>query len=231
MTLNKFFFSVATAVTIFAYMNCSPLRGSLDQSGSLQSSSGFAIGQDGVLFSLSNNDQIAANQPLVFFADPAFFEDSVSQVFWSHGFNGTDMCTQQAGETEWSVIVTCAEAGALDVFLNVEYDNGMQDSFSASLLVLAEPIVPDPPLPDPVVPDPVVPAPTPTPTPQPPALDGAGLYLTYCMGCHGPGSNSNVRGRSAAQIRNAINRNRGGMGSLSNLSDAELNAIATYISQ
>lgn len=224
MTFNKFFFIATTFVTFVAYMNCSPLRGSLDQSGSLQSSSGFAIGQDGVLFSLSNNDQIAANQPLVFFADGSFFDDSVRQVFWSHGFNGTDLCAQQSGETEWSVVVTCAEAGDLDVFMNVEYDNGLQDSFSASLIVLAEPIIPDPPPLDPV-------APTPTPAPQPPALNGSSLYLTHCSGCHRSGPISTKRGRSATQIRNAINNNVGGMGFLSTLSDAEVNAIATYLNQ
>ena len=62
----------------------------------------------------------------------------------------------------------------------------------------------------------------------PPSLDGAALYASNCALCHGqitaitrmPVSNRNV-----TDIRRAIDSNRGGMGFLSSLTDAELQAI------
>jgi outer membrane biosynthesis protein TonB len=75
------------------------------------------------------------------------------------------------------------------------------------------------------------PAPTPDPTPAPapapapaPTYDGAALYNQYCAGCHGQGK----RGDSASKTASAISSNRGGMGFLSTLSQAELQAIASY---
>jgi mono/diheme cytochrome c family protein len=69
-------------------------------------------------------------------------------------------------------------------------------------------------------------------TPPPPAIDGAALYASNCASCHGaitairsmPASN-----RNAADFRRAINANRGGMGFLSTLTDAQLQAIAAAI--
>jgi len=63
---------------------------------------------------------------------------------------------------------------------------------------------------------------TPTSTPTQGAIDGAALYTQYCNGCHGSGK----KGSSATSIQNAINSNRGGMGSLS-LTSAQIQAIAT----
>ncbi|MCM2311077.1 MAG: DUF5666 domain-containing protein, partial [Steroidobacteraceae bacterium] len=74
------------------------------------------------------------------------------------------------------------------------------------------------------------PPPTPPPPPPPPSgLDGAALYASNCSGCHGaitairlmPASNRNV-----ADIQRAIGSNKGGMGFLSNLTAAQLQAIA-----
>jgi cytochrome c553 len=57
-----------------------------------------------------------------------------------------------------------------------------------------------------------------------PAIDGAALYSSRCSGCHG-----NMGNRSAAQITSAINANRGGMGFLSFLTTAEIDAIAAFL--
>jgi hypothetical protein len=53
-------------------------------------------------------------------------------------------------------------------------------------------------------------------------IDGAALYTTYCSGCHG----TSKKGSSAANIQGAIDSNRGGMGSLSFLTAAQVAAIA-----
>jgi mono/diheme cytochrome c family protein len=74
---------------------------------------------------------------------------------------------------------------------------------------------------------PLVPAPTPAPPPT--GTDGATLYASSCQGCHGALATSSKRGRSASATRNAINANTGGMGTLSGLTDAQLNAIATAL--
>ena len=66
-------------------------------------------------------------------------------------------------------------------------------------------------------------APTPAPT------DGAALYTTYCSSCHGALSASSKAGRTAAQIQTAITNNAGGMGSLSNLTTTQVQAIATAL--
>lgn len=60
-----------------------------------------------------------------------------------------------------------------------------------------------------------------------PALDGAALYATNCAGCHNPLASSDVNGRTAALIQAAINGNAGGMGFLSFLTPAQVQAIAT----
>ena len=57
------------------------------------------------------------------------------------------------------------------------------------------------------------------------APNGSVLYSSKCSGCHG----GNMGNRSAAQITSAINANKGGMGFLSSLTPAEINAIATFL--
>ena len=64
----------------------------------------------------------------------------------------------------------------------------------------------------------------------PPSIDGAALYTQKCQVCHGPISPIFSRNaRTASNIQNAINSNRGGMGSLSALTSAEVQAIADAI--
>lgn len=65
----------------------------------------------------------------------------------------------------------------------------------------------------------------PTSTP----LDGASLYSANCAGCHLALVSSTKRGRTAAQIRGAINADSGGMGNLSGLTDAQLQAISAAL--
>jgi mono/diheme cytochrome c family protein len=60
-------------------------------------------------------------------------------------------------------------------------------------------------------------------TPPPPPIDGAALYSQYCSGCHG----NSKKGRPASAIQGAIDSNRGGMGSLSFLTPAQIQAIST----
>lgn len=54
------------------------------------------------------------------------------------------------------------------------------------------------------------------------ALDGNALYTQYCSGCHGDGK----KGSSANSTQRAINNNRGGMGSLKNLTPEQIQAIS-----
>ena len=66
---------------------------------------------------------------------------------------------------------------------------------------------------------------TTTPAPQ----TGTILYNTYCASCHGVGTASSKKGRSATQITNAI----GSVPTMMNLSNAltatQIQAIATYL--
>jgi len=72
-------------------------------------------------------------------------------------------------------------------------------------------------------PDPNV---VPVPSGQP---DGVTLYAANCTRCHGSLATSAKRRNSAATIKAAIASNRGGMGSLGGLSDAQIQAIATAL--
>jgi mono/diheme cytochrome c family protein len=66
--------------------------------------------------------------------------------------------------------------------------------------------------------------------PPPPAIDGAALYSAKCSGCHGAIQPIfKAAAKSAQNIQNAINSNRGGMGFLSTLTAAEVQAIAAAI--
>lgn len=65
------------------------------------------------------------------------------------------------------------------------------------------------------------------------AAAGLATYNTNCLACHGTPPNlrdgaGNGAGNSAV-IRNAISRDKGGMGYLSTLTDTELLNIATYL--
>ncbi len=61
------------------------------------------------------------------------------------------------------------------------------------------------------------------------AANGAALYNTNCSGCHGPLASSAKLGRTATQIQNAINSNKGGMGYLNTLTAADIQAIAAAL--
>jgi mono/diheme cytochrome c family protein len=68
------------------------------------------------------------------------------------------------------------------------------------------------------------------PTTPPSSIDGASLYTAKCQSCHGaiqPIFSRNAR--DAARIQAAIDGNKGGMGSLSALTTAEVQAIAAAI--
>ena len=94
------------------------------------------------------------------------------------------------------------------------------------------PIAPPPVTPPPVTPPPVTPPPVTPPPVTPPALDGAALYSANCSGCHGAITairSMPVSNRNATDFRRAIDANRGGMGFLSGLTDAQLQAIADAI--
>ncbi len=60
-------------------------------------------------------------------------------------------------------------------------------------------------------------------------LDGVSLYAANCAGCHGALATSSKRGRTAAQIQAAIDGNVGGMGFLSTLTPAQVQAIADVL--
>lgn len=74
-----------------------------------------------------------------------------------------------------------------------------------------------------------MPAMTPTPTPTPTPIDGVALYGTYCASCHGSLASSSKKGATSAQIQAGISANMGGMGSLSSLTTAQIDAIAAAI--
>lgn len=98
--------------------------------------------------------------------------------------------------------------------------------------VTPPPASPPPPSPPPPSPPPPSPPPPSPPPPPPSGLDGAALYASNCAGCHGaitsirlmPASNRNVAG-----IQRAISSDKGGMGFLSNLTAAQLQAIVDAI--
>lgn len=71
------------------------------------------------------------------------------------------------------------------------------------------------------------PAPAPAPGTTPP--NGTTLYATDCANCHGPLASSAKLGATTARIQNAISGNSGGMGSLSSLSAADIQAISTAL--
>ncbi len=59
--------------------------------------------------------------------------------------------------------------------------------------------------------------------------NGTTLYANDCAGCHGNLASSSKTGTTAARIQSAINGNSGGMGSLSSLSAADIQAIVTVL--
>lgn len=76
-----------------------------------------------------------------------------------------------------------------------------------------------------------IPAGSGMPTTPPVATTGSALYDSKCAGCHGAGANSNLKNRiTVASTQNAIASNRGGMGMLSGLTAADIQAVYDYLS-
>jgi mono/diheme cytochrome c family protein len=70
----------------------------------------------------------------------------------------------------------------------------------------------------------ISPAPVTATQPAAPAIDGAALYNSLCAGCHANAK----RNRPVVSTQAAISGNVGGMGSLSYLTPAQLQAISAY---
>ncbi len=218
MSFNKLWL-LLPVIIVTSYMNCGKLEGNgvggTANLGSFNSGQN-AIGNDNLIFSSLRADQISIGREIIFSTNESLFAEPVAQVFWDHNLDGTGFCTQTDGDTPWSFKVTCTESGTLNVYLIIEYASGVDVEYVASVNILQE------------AQQPVNPTPTPTP---PPPLNGANLYSISCAGCHGPGATTGKRNRSQAQIQTAINNNVGGMGNLSNLTAAEVAAIAAYLNQ
>lgn len=69
------------------------------------------------------------------------------------------------------------------------------------------------------------------PAPAPSPLDGAALYASKCASCHGQLGSSDVKGTTVSKTQSAIDKNAGGMGTLSNLSAAEIQAITNALAR
>jgi hypothetical protein len=216
MFSNKWLWLASAVLAVVGFMNCSQMESVLNEGNVELSTSGHLVGTSGVMFSAQPLHQITIERPLVFYTQPDLFEQPVRRFFWDHNLNNTAFCNQTDGELPHSVIITCDQSGELGLFLIVEYENGIDETYFASVEVLAEPGEPGPEEPGPVEPIP---------------LDGQQLYTVSCAGCHGAGPTSEKRNRSAGQIQNAINANLGGMGLLSNLSSEEVAAIASYLNE
>ncbi len=73
-----------------------------------------------------------------------------------------------------------------------------------------------------------VPAPTPAPSPAP-ALDGAALYSSLCMGCHGSKAQTSIGNKSFAGIKAAMTSVGAHRNIQASTSDAQLTAISQYL--
>lgn len=61
------------------------------------------------------------------------------------------------------------------------------------------------------------------------STDGPTLYADNCAGCHGVLASTNKKGRTAADVQNAITNNLGNMGYLATLTSAQIQAIANAL--
>lgn len=62
------------------------------------------------------------------------------------------------------------------------------------------------------------------------AIDGAALYATDCLSCHGPLATSDKRNATAAMIRFGITNDLGGMGQFVSLSAEQIQALVSILS-
>ncbi len=88
----------------------------------------------------------------------------------------------------------------------------------------ATPTTPTPTTPTTTTPPTVTP---PTTVPMPP--DGGALYASGCARCHGALASSSKLGATSVRIQNAISAGTGGMGVLSSLTGADIQAIAVAL--
>jgi cytochrome c5 len=222
MSFHKLFiFLSLSLVLMVGFMNCSDMKSA--RNAQLASLGGESLGADGVILSAVASQGLSVDKDLEFYTDDSLFDEPIVDLLWDHDLNGTGSCTQSASSRETGIVLNCAEGGTLNLYLTVEYESGDQETFFASVNVAEEFIDdnPQPPPPPPVV-DPGAGSGGPT-------VNGAQLYTTHCQSCHGLGATTNKRGRTAQQIQTAINLNVGGMGALSNLTPAEVQAIADYL--
>uniref|UniRef100_UPI0037870BF0 Lipoprotein cytochrome c n=1 Tax=Geobacter sulfurreducens (strain ATCC 51573 / DSM 12127 / PCA) TaxID=243231 RepID=UPI0037870BF0 len=59
--------------------------------------------------------------------------------------------------------------------------------------------------------------------------DGQGLYAANCAACHGALATSEKKGTTLARLQSAVSANAGGMGFLSSLTSAQLQAIVDVL--
>jgi mono/diheme cytochrome c family protein len=73
---------------------------------------------------------------------------------------------------------------------------------------------------------------TPPPSPPPPSgTDGVALYTQNCADCHRDLASSEVTGKPAGKIQDAIDDNKGGMGALDTLTTEQIEAIAVALAE
>lgn len=190
----------------------------------------------------SLNRIFVSTKPMIFYVNPTIF-DPAAHFGWFYELNGNASNCAVATHEDYTnaVEITCSAPGVLnitlhavdpefnveEVHLNLEVENASEYSdlsdevvyLTSKELVLNLDGTPGP-------------AYIENPVPVDPNIDGATLYSMYnCAFCHGPLSNSEVKGFSAQDIRSAITGGRGqsaqvSMGSLNFLTDDQLRKIA-----
>ncbi len=202
-------------VVLLSYQACGIFKG-FDANNNGSMGVGLAsLGDGGYIFSKSPLSALGANRPLTFTSFPTSFTRSVNRIVgWDHQMADGNYCDQSSGNNPWEVTLTCESAGELTLYMIIEYIGGEEEVFTAQVTLLEDPDD----IPTPVEPPPPPPPPTP--------LDGPALYQLHCAGCHGSLAQTAKPNRTASSITGSINLNVGGMGSLSSLSQAEIQAIA-----
>ena len=212
---NKFVaFLPITVLLLFAYNNCGPFQPS-GSFASFLSLGGKFIGPDRLIMASKDPEFMRAGEKLTFSISRSLFPESIQNVVWDHTLDGTNFCDQLNGEDKTTI--TCAQGGELNLLLIVEYESGVDQTYSASISIGEKGEAP---------PTTEEPAPE-EEQPETSAPNGQQLYLVNCQGCHGPAPGEKS-GSSAQAIQGAI-QSVPTMASLSGLSTEELEAIADYI--
>ncbi len=199
-----------------------PLQSGLFPIEALANSDGL-VPEDRFIYSLYPREQLAVGMPLEFWGYQREFEAGVVEVYWDHEIwvdnpqedrRELQYCAELESPSDWAYVIECDKPGELYLTLIVAYSSGREDIVRAKAEIWSEAA----PGPNPL--DPNMPV-------EPTPLDGVALYNLHCAGCHGPHATTSKPNRSSTQITNAINNNVGGMGFLSSLTPAEVDAIAT----